>query len=160
MSIHHNLDVHPEPERVLYINETEIADNSICETNYDDQEQPDNVRVYIPLDLNHSAIIRRMGQIGLRNGYPTERNEFQYVSDMQKIITQLEIYDQVWFVREKNDVDSPEKKHHSLHGKKLVEEMLNILEQWEENSAAECFPYDEIDELEEEYGIVREHHWK
>ncbi len=44
--------------------------------------------------------------------------------------------------------------------KKLVEEMLDILELWEENSVAERFPIDQIDELEKEYEIIREHHWK
>lgn len=127
MSIHHKLDVYPEPERVLYINEVEIADNTAEQSSYD-EEQPDNVRVYVPLDLNHRAIIRRMDQIGIRNGYLTERNEFNYVSEMQRIITQLEIYDQVWYVREKDYADSPEEKHHSRHAKKLVEEMLDILE--------------------------------
>ncbi|MCD7981463.1 MAG: hypothetical protein LUF32_03970 [Clostridiales bacterium] len=101
-----------------------------------------------------------MDQIGIRNGYLTERNELSYVSEMQRIIAQLEIYDQAWYVREKDYADSPEEKHHSRHAKKLVEEMLDILEYWEESSTAECFPIDQIDELEKEYGIVRKHHWK
>lgn len=100
MSIPHNLDIRPEPERVLYINEIGIADNT---------------------------------------------------ADQQS-------YDQVWYVRERHYADSPEDKHHSQHGKRLVEEILDILEQWEENGIAECFPIDQIDELEEEYEIVKEHH--
>ncbi len=161
MSVHHDLDIHPEPEEVLYINETEIADDNIYESSREQQqEHPDNVRVYVPLDINHDMIIRRMNQIGIRNGNPTEENEFYYALDVQRIITRLEIYDQVWYVREKNYSDSPEKSQHSLHAKEIVEEMLDILEQWEENSSAECFPYNQIDELEEEYGIVRVHHWK
>ncbi len=60
MSIHHKLDIYPEPEKVLYINEVAIADNTADQLSYD-EEQPDNVRIYVPLDLNHRAIIRRDG---------------------------------------------------------------------------------------------------
>lgn len=163
MSTHHTLDIHPEPEKVLYINEPWLADTSLLNMEHLSKEpdvQPDNIRVYVPLDLNREAIIRRMYQIGARNGHPTEGNEFNYSTDVQQIITQLEIYDQVWYVRERDYADSPEKKHHSKHGKELAEALLDILEQWEENSAAEMFPIDQIDELEEEYEIVRKHHWK
>lgn len=159
MSIHHDLDIRPKPEKVLYINEVEIVDRT-ANAYEKDEKQEDNVRIYIPLDLNHKAIIRRLAQIGEKFGYPTDGNEFDYSCEVGRIIAQLEIYDQVWYVWERNCADSPEEKHHSQHGKALVEEMLDILEGWEENSCAECFPYDQIDELEEEYGIAREHHWK
>ncbi len=33
MSKYHNLDVHPEPENVLYINETAIADSTAEQNN-------------------------------------------------------------------------------------------------------------------------------
>ncbi len=102
MSEHHNLDVAPVPEKVLYINETGIAD----ESTYDllkgkkDMDEEDNVRIYIPLDLNQSAILRRLNETGYRMEEPTEANECSYSSEVSKIISQLEIYDQVWFVRE------------------------------------------------------------
>lgn len=32
-------------------------------------------------------------------GYPTEKNEFAYSSGVRKVISQLEIYDQVWAAR-------------------------------------------------------------
>ncbi len=64
---HHILDIYPDPRRVhhLYINEPELIDESITESI---AEAPiDNIRVYVPLDLNKEAILRRLCYI--RNKY-------------------------------------------------------------------------------------------
>lgn len=75
--MHHDLDIHPIPEKVLYINELGIADTACY---YDTEEQhqkaltgrirtnggilpDDNVRVYVPLDLNATQILNRLQQI-------------------------------------------------------------------------------------------------
>ncbi len=172
MSRHHKLDVFPVPERALYINETDIADITAYDVPDDNKyrteeewqtkefSQEDNVRIYVPLDLNKSAILRRLWRIGYQLGDPTEYNELAYWEEVQRIISQLEIYDQVWCTREGTFHDELDEHFHSMHGRELVEAILEQLEKWEENSSAECFPYDEIDDLEDSYLISKEHPWK
>ncbi len=161
MSIHHSLDISPVPEKVLYINETTIADTTTYNQSKDklDTMEDDNVRIYVPLDLNQSAILRRLEMTGYRLGKPTVRNEAAYDEEWRKIITQLEIYDQVWCVREANFPNEPDEHWHSRHATELVEKILDLADDWAEKSAAEYFPFENIDALEEEYKITREHSW-
>lgn len=82
---HHELDIKPVQESVTYINETWIADAMIHaphdDHNPDDliPDQPDNIRVYIPLDLNKDSILRRLGGIIHTYGSVSESNETSYV---------------------------------------------------------------------------------
>lgn len=57
------------------------------------------------------------------------------------IISQLEIYDQIWFVRH-----MPKKGEHSREAKKLVAEIVSRLENIPDGGA-ESFPFELIDEL-------------
>jgi len=127
--MHHDLDVHPIPKQPYYINEPELIDPSLC---YHDPERKipedelkaykaaqkyedlrrfhkypeaadDNIRVYIPMDLNAEAILRRLDEIIGKCGAASEYNESDYSSEVNRIISQLEIYDQVWFCRELKD---------------------------------------------------------
>lgn len=59
----------------------------------------DNVRIYVPMDLNADGIMRQLYALYGALGEPTESNESVYYSGVRKIITQLEIYDQVWVAR-------------------------------------------------------------
>lgn len=75
--MHHDLDIHPIPEKVLYINDLSIADTAFgYETKKQHQKAitgkihanggilaDDNVRIYIPLDLNADQILSRLQQI-------------------------------------------------------------------------------------------------
>ena len=64
---HHPLDVHPIPKETspLYVNEPWLIDLSILEqaqliTNLrrEPDQKDDNIRIYVPLDLNKDAILR------------------------------------------------------------------------------------------------------
>ena len=72
--MHHMLDIHPFPKDVLYINEFELGD--VVNT-YDSEKKyekalsgkckkeggvlpDDNVRIYVPIDLNADYIINRL----------------------------------------------------------------------------------------------------
>ena len=69
--MHHDLDIHPIPEKVLYINDLTIADTAAYyETRKQHQKAltgenranggilpDDNVRIYVPLDLNANQIL-------------------------------------------------------------------------------------------------------
>ena len=101
--MHHTLDTKPVPEKVLYINEPDLADASInyfgC-LNQEEESQADHIRVYVPLDLSADAILRRLRFLICRYEEANEGNEFDFSMDVGRLVSQIEIYDQVWFVRE------------------------------------------------------------
>lgn len=51
------------------------------------------------MDLNKDAILRRLDNIIGLYGEAREDNEIEFSIDVGMIISQLEIYDQIWFVR-------------------------------------------------------------
>ncbi|MBQ8639212.1 MAG: hypothetical protein IJ468_08585 [Lachnospiraceae bacterium] len=161
MATHHSLDIKPVPENVLYINETTLADLTAPEVNQTRgrcksanqsgepgaiPDETDNVRVYLPLDINRQAVIRRLQDVYMRYGCPSGENEFCFKSEINRIISQLEIYDQVWFVR-RGDCGNG----HSENATELVKEVIRILEI--EEGCAESFPYETIEQLRKEYGL-------
>ena len=65
----------------------------------------DNVCIYVPLDLNADQILSRLQQIYRVMGSPNDMNEMEFSCEVGKIISQLEIYDQVWVARDlKNEI--------------------------------------------------------
>lgn len=113
----------------------------------------DNVRIYVPMDLNADGIMWQLYDLYCSLGYPTESNEAAYYSGVRKIITQLEIYDQVWVARKVEESVQKENGgvRHSRKGIELAEKIINYLE--EKEGTAECFPYDEIEELREVFWL-------
>ena len=143
----------------------EIADTAFC---YDTVEQhqkaltgrtrtnggilpDDNVRVYVPLDLNATQILNRLQQIYRIMESPDDTNELEFSYQVGKIISQLEIYDQVWVARDLKNAVRIEERLHSTKGIELTKKIINVL--MEDEGCAECFPYDVIDELKAEFGI-------
>lgn len=118
MSLHHALDVEPVSEKALYVHESDLADPSQADVpvaskaqgkpldrrerlQLELRSQPeDNVRVYIPLDINEDAILRRLHHIFWKYGEVSEANEAPFRSEVETLVSQVEIYDQVWFVRD------------------------------------------------------------
>lgn len=100
---HHQLDPYPIPKEKapLYINEPWLSDKSLL--GYPGNKEPDlnddNVRIYIPLDLNREAILRRLDMVIYHYGEANEGNEVEFGIDVDMLIAQIEIYDQVWYVR-------------------------------------------------------------
>lgn len=90
--MHHDLDIHPIPEKVLYINDLSIADTAFgYETTKQHQKAltgkihsdggilaDDNVRIYVPLDLNADQILSRLQQIYQIMGSPNDMNEMEF----------------------------------------------------------------------------------
>jgi len=161
MSDHHPLDVWPLPrdQKPMFINEPWLIDESLYFDSYaqmkaarDPENEEDNRRVYIPLDLNKAAFLRRLDHV--LNKYPdiTWRNESKVYTEVQTVLAQIEIYDQVWFVREgiyKTD------EHgmicgHSQHATEVIKEVITRLEAID---TCEDFPYDVINELKKEYEL-------
>lgn len=163
--MHHDLDIHPIPEKVLYINELGIAD-TVFYYNTEEQHQKaltgrthtnggilpdDNVRVYVPLDLNAAQILTRLQQIYQIMESPDDTNELEFSYQVGKIISQLEIYDQVWVARDLGNAVRIGEHLHSKNGIELAGKIVSIL--LEDEGCAECFPYDVVDELKKEFGI-------
>lgn len=143
---HHKLDIKPEPEEVLYVNEPELIDRSLfCSMPYKPKEQIDNIRVYVPLDLNKEAILRRLEDVISIFEEATWDNETSFSVTVAMLIGQIEIYDHIWAVR--NDLDEG---IHSKEAIELVKEFIKILEDIPDG-CADSFPFDMIDELKEEY---------
>lgn len=102
--VHHPIDPWPRPKgNVLFINEPWLLDPTRLETetrkDVEELRAPeaceDNVRIYLPMDLNAKAILRRLDDVITRFGIATERNEFDFAQAVDQIIWQLEIYDRV-----------------------------------------------------------------
>ena len=95
-STHHNLDIHsiPKGKEPLFINEPELIDGSLSYFCYDkvSYDSPDNVRVYVPLDISRESILRRLNYIIARLGAASEYNESDYTLDVSRLINQIEIY--------------------------------------------------------------------
>ena len=133
---HHNIDIWPIPEdkKPCYINEPWLIDGSLLdyyaestkEQLQSPDEEKDNIRVYVPLDLNCKVILRRLDWLILRYGEANEANEMNFSSDVEQLISQIEIYDQFWSVQH-----MPKEGVHS--------------------GGAELFPFGLVDELREEY---------
>ena len=62
---HHNLDIHPIPKEkaALYINEPWLIDETVEIMESQPDTALDNIRVYVPLDLNKEAILRRLRDV-------------------------------------------------------------------------------------------------
>ena len=163
--MHHDLNIHPIPEKVLYINDLSIADTAF---GYETEEQhqkaltgkihanggilaDDNVRIYVPLDLNADQILSRLQQIYRVMGSPNDMNEIEFSYEVGKIISQLEIYDQVWVARDLKNAVRIEERLHSTKGIELTKKIINVL--MEDEGCAEYFPYDVAGELKAEFGI-------
>lgn len=161
MSDHHTLDIHPLPkdQTPLFINEPWLIDETIYfetaaqkQKAKEPEQEEDNRRIYIPLDLNKAAFLRRLNHVLDKYGSITWRNESNIRTEVWSIISQIEIYDQIWFVREG---EYPRDEHgmitgHSQHAREVIKQIIARLEKID---SCEDFPYDMIDELRKEYCI-------
>ena len=136
---HHTLDVHPLPKEIspLYVNEPWLIDLSyleqaqmITDLRCEPDQKDDSVRIYVPLDLNKDAILRRLNSIISRYGEATEQNEMDFSQDVM--------------------MHMPEEGNHSAEAQELVKEFIKTLEAIPDG-CAEMFPFNIIDELQKEY---------
>lgn len=150
---HHTLDVYPIPKdkAPLYINEPWLLDRSLLEISNgcaEPEQEQDNIRVYIPLDINKNAILRRLDLLIVHYEEANEKNEIDFSIDVDMLVSQIEIYDQIWYVRH-----MPEIGDHSREAVDLVREFIARLEEIPDG-CAELFPFELIDTLRKEYGVA------
>lgn len=151
---HHTIDAYPIPEKShIYINEPWLIDVSKEPQLKKDVEkfrQPDdcedNVRVYLPMDLNHDAILRRLDYVINKFEEASEANEFRFEEEVGQVISQFEIYDQIRYIRNMPKDSSK----HSADVVKLAQDIITRLEGIED-AGAEMFPFELIEELKAEY---------
>lgn len=148
---HHKLDPWPIPtdKTPMYINEPWIIDKTLLEyeVHIEPEEEDDNIRIYAPLDLNRKAILRRLDRVIAQYEEANEANEMEFGVDVNMILFQVEIYDQIWYVRH-----MPKEGQHSSEAVSLIKEVIERLENIPDG-CAECFPFETIDELKQEYGL-------
>ena len=99
MAEHHELERNPIPQgkAPLFVNEPWLVDDSyswIEDWSMEPEKQKDNIRVYVPLDINAEAIMRRLRSIIDRYGEANEANESSFSYEVGLLINQIEIYDQ------------------------------------------------------------------
>ena len=146
------MDIHPIPkeEAPLFINEPWLIDGTLLELGIRREllkapdTQSDNIRVYLPLDINREAILRRLDEIICRYRTATEANESNFRHDVNQVMAQFEIYDQIWHIR------CMEEGCHSQKAVRLVREIIARL-QAIPDGCAERFPFELIEELENVY---------
>ena len=92
--MHHKLDIHPIPEEVLYVNDLLLAGKVPYETK-DDMEKAvtgkkkseggilpdDNVRIYVPMDLNAEDIMWRLYALYGREGIDLAGKIVKYLEE-------------------------------------------------------------------------------
>lgn len=148
--VHHVLDVNPVPKEAspLYINEPWLIDESlfVSEFRTEDMAEQDNVRIYAPLDISKAAILRRLDFIVAQCGMVTEANEFSVASAVDMLVSQIEIYDKIWYVR---NIPKDRSKH-SGEAVELVKEFVARLESIPDGGA-ELFPFQLIEDLKVEF---------
>lgn len=162
--MHHNLDIPPIPEEVLYINEMDFLEPNYYELKEQIKKAAsgktiaqggilpdDNVRIYVPMDLNADKIMWRLYRIYMALDDPDYHNETEFSTAVGIIVAQLEIYDQVWVARDAaHTVQKSEGGvYHSQKGIELAKKIIEYLE--ENEGCAECFPYEIIDKLKDEF---------
>ena len=153
MREHHTLDPYPHPKDngALFVNEPYLMDETLSEIlprKRDPEHKEDNIRVYIPLDINSEAVLRRLDRIVERYGAATEKNESEFCSEVNRLVAQIEIYDQIWYVRH-----MPMDGERSAEAKALVTQFVKRLEAIPDG-CAESFPFDLIEELKKDYEIT------
>ena len=109
------------------------------------EQEQDNIRLYIPLDINKSALLRRLELLISHYEEANEKNEIDFSIDVNMLVSQIEIYNQIWYVRH-----MPENGDHSREAVELVREFVTRLEEIPDG-CAELFPFELIDTLRKEY---------
>jgi hypothetical protein len=165
--MHHNLDVHPIPKEVFYINDLTLVTELYSCMLVPDYEKvlsgktkkeggilpDDNVRIYVPMDLNPENIMQQLYSLYDMLGIPTEKNEHYYWSCVGKLIAQLEIYDQVSVVRDLEHAVQkiPNGPMHSPKAIELAQKMAKYM--LDNDGCAELFPFEEIEKLQNDFWL-------
>lgn len=143
----HQLDKAPNPTPDFDVNEPDLLDSNIFCRNEEGTDTEESIWIYVPLELGTDNIMHRLRTIRRKYEFIDWRNEFFCSHEVDKVIIQLEIYDQIWARRESS---LGKRNGHSQRGIALAKSILSFLEDWE---ITEDFPCMLIKELRNEYQI-------
>ena len=149
---HHDLDLEPIPEKVLYLNEPWIMDPTAEYKRVEPEDEADNVRIYVPVDLNQESILRKLENTICRYKEANEENESSFSEDVGLLLYQIEVYDQVWFARARK-FEVNENGQICGHSKEAVELVRRFVQRLKEipDGCAVSFPFEMIEKLEKEF---------
>ncbi len=90
--------LNPKDQEALFVNEPWLLDKSIIDYPFSKEPEPypDNIRIYLPLDLNKKAILRRLDHVIFRYKEATFENEVRFSIEVDRLIDQIAIYDRIW----------------------------------------------------------------
>ena len=164
MAEHHELDRNPIPrdKAPLFVNEPWLADGSyswIEDWSMEPEKQKDNIRVYVPLDINAEAIMRRLRSIIDRYGEANEANGSSFSYEVDLLIDQIEIYDQAQLTGNGERYNDENGSKHSVETVKLVKRFVDELVTIPDG-CAELFPFETVDRLCEEYRVECDRYWR
>ena len=115
--MHHKLDIHSILENVLYINELSMATEQVYETTKEVEQAltgktvsnggilpDDNIRIYVPMDLNMNEIVLRVYRLYSVLGYPTlnSARRWDRLFRNSKYMTMCGLYE-IWNMPYKKD---------------------------------------------------------
>ena len=83
------------PEDYKVVDAPELADRVYPGVEYHVLDENDMIRVYVPLDISPDLIRWILYEVYDLLGSPTENNEYLYRYEIDRLITQLEIYDRI-----------------------------------------------------------------
>ena len=110
------------------------------------KKQPDTYTVYVPMIINKEKIVGKLRGLIARLGDCDWRNEMDYQVETDKLIRQIEVFDEL--VKQESRVDTA----HAEETVALVKDFVAILLQMTDDDG-ETYPYEEILELSKEYGL-------
>lgn len=73
----------------------------------------DNVRIYLPKDINSKSILADLNHLYTQFGDVGENNEFEYSIEVRKLIRFLEIYDSILLENHKIETVQTDGKVHT-----------------------------------------------
>ena len=87
---HHKLDPYPIPKdkTPLFVNEPWLTDRfRFCEeVSVEPDDEEDNIRIYVPIDLNRKTILQRLNNVIHSYGEANEDNEILFALEVGCII--------------------------------------------------------------------------
>lgn len=134
------------PEDAVIVN-----DLSITRFNEGGLLPEDNVRIYVPMDVNQELILIKLESLFDELGELTWRNKMDYSIAVSKLIRLLELYDQSLIEQGNYPVVQTGETIHSKLAIETAEKMCRILIRNE--GTGDMFPYEEIAELSKTYGF-------
>lgn len=123
-----------------------IDNSNFIEDTYPN-DTDDNIRIYVPIDINQDSVMDRLYNVINRYKEANEDNEMSFSVDVAILLNQLNVYDEYWSEHEEQT-----NKKHSSHGTELAKKMIEALRNIPDG-CAECFPFETIDQLKKDYNL-------